>query len=271
MVPVPRVRPAAVAGSFYPDDEVVLAGTVDGLLADVARPAPADRPVRYPAALIAPHAGYLYSGPVAASAFARLRDATARPERIVLLGPSHRVPIAGLALPDADVTAFATPLGAVALEPVPETLLAQLPALVRSDAAHAREHSLEVELPFLQRLLGEFRLVPLSVGQATDVEVADAIEALVDDTTLVLVSTDLSHYLPDPLARPRDERTAAAIERLDPAAIDATDACGAVPLRGLLTWAARHRLSCQRLDLRNSSDTAGGPERVVGYGAWELT
>ncbi len=254
-----------MAGSFYPDDPVVLAGTVDGFLADAASPG-AGVP---PRALVAPHAGYLYSGPVAASAFARL-GGEPRPERVLLLGPSHYVPFAGLALPAADVGAFATPFGPVPLAPVPAAQLAALPRVRRDDVPHAREHSLEVELPFLQRRLGAFDLLPLAVGEASDEEVAEVIEALSDARTLVVVSTDLSHYLPDAVARERDRRTSEAIEHLEPGRIGRADACGAVPLRGLLVWARRHGLACRRLDLRNSSDTAGGPERVVGYGAYEL-
>lgn len=260
-----RTRRAAVAGSFYPDDPVVLAGTVDGFLADAAPPVAGAAP----RALVAPHAGYLYSGPVAASAFARL-GGEPRPERVLLLGPSHHVRFAGLALPAADVGAFATPFGPVPLAAVAEARLATLPQVVRDDAPHAREHSLEVELPFLQRRLGAFLLLPLAVGEASDEEVADVIDALADERTLVVVSTDLSHYLPDAVAREHDQRTSAAIERLEPERIGGADACGAVPLRGLLVWARRHGLACRRLDLRNSSDTAGGPERVVGYGAYAL-
>jgi hypothetical protein len=251
-----------VAGSFYPDDPVILGGMVDGYLADVR---PCSAPV--PRALVAPHAGYLYSGPVAASAFARLRGARGRFDRVLLLGPSHRVAFRGLALPEADVTSFAMPAGAVPLAGIDDATTGDLPQLVRSNAAHAREHSLEVELPFLQTVLGSFELVPLSVGEATPDEVAAVIERLAGERTLVVVSTDLSHYLPYDDARRVDARTSAAIERLDAGAIGRDDACGAVPLRGLLVWARAHALACERLDLRNSGDTAGPKERVVGYGA----
>jgi AmmeMemoRadiSam system protein B len=256
-----RVRPPAVAGSFYPDDPVLLAGTVDGYLADAPRRAGAT-----PRALVAPHAGYVYSGPVAGSAFGTLRGAAGRFRRVLLLGPSHYVAIAGLALPAAE--AFETPLGRVALDPSARSALADLPQVRVADAPHAREHSLEVELPFLQRLLGEFLLVPLAAGDATDEEVAQVLERLADDTTLVVVSTDLSHYLPYEAARRADRRTSDAIEALRPEAIGDLDACGRVPLRGLLRWARARGLACERLDLRNSGDTAGPPERVVGYGAY---
>lgn len=257
------LRPPAVAGSFYPDDPVILAGTVDGYLSDV-------RPARgsVPRALVAPHAGYLYSGPVAASAFARLREARGRFDRVLVLGPSHRVAFRGLALPEEEVAGFAMPAGAVPLARVDDAVLSDLPQVLRSDAPHAREHSLEVELPFLQTVLGSFELVPLSVGEATPAEVAAVIERLADERTLVVVSTDLSHYLPYDEARRVDARTSVAIERLDAGAIGRDDACGAVPLRGLLVWARARGLACERLDLRNSGDTAGPKERVVGYGAY---
>lgn len=260
------MRPPAVAGSFYPDDPVILAGTVDGYLSDV-------RPKRAPAprALVAPHAGYLYSGPVAASAFARLREARGRFDRVLLLGPSHRVAFRGLALPEAGVESFAMPAGAVTLARIDDATIADLPQLVRSNAPHAREHSLEVELPFLQTVLGRFELIPLSVGDATPEEVAAVVGRLADERTLVVISTDLSHYLPYDDARRVDARTSAAIERLDAGAIGRDDACGAVPLRGLLVWARAQGLVCERLDLRNSGDTAGPKERVVGYGAYAFT
>lgn len=257
------MRPPAVAGSFYPDDPVILAGTVDGYLSDVR---PKRTPV--PRALVAPHAGYLYSGPVAASAFARLREARGRFDRVLLLGPSHRVAFGGLALPEAGVESFSMPAGAVTLARIDDATIADLPQLVRSNAPHAREHSLEVELPFLQTVLGRFELIPLSVGDATPEEVAAVIGRLADERTLVVISTDLSHYLPYDDARRADARTSAAIERLDAGAIGRDDACGAVPLRGLLVWARARGLACERLDLRNSGDTAGPKERVVGYGAY---
>jgi hypothetical protein len=258
-----RVRPPAVAGSFYPDDSVLLAGTVDGYLAGASR-----RKGAPPRALVAPHAGYLYSGPVAASAFATLRGAAGRFRRVLLLGPSHYVPFAGLALSTAE--AFETPLGRVALDGSARTALADLAQVVVADAPHAREHSLEVELPFLQRVLGEFLLVPLAVGEAGDEEVAQVIDRLADAETLVVVSTDLSHYQPYEAARRLDRRTSDAIEALAPEAIGERDACGRVPLRGLLAWARARHLACELLDLRNSGDTAGPPERVVGYGAYAL-
>jgi AmmeMemoRadiSam system protein B len=249
-----RVRRPAVAGTFYPDDPVILAGTVDGYVASAERVASAGAGA--PRAVIAPHAGYLYSGPVAGSAFAAVpRRAPYR--RVVVLGPSHYVPFRGLALPTAEV--FATPLGEVPVDADAASALADLPQVVTDDEPHRREHSLEVELPFLQRRLGEFRVVPLSVGDAAPDEVAEVIERL-----------DLSHYHRYDVARRIDARTSAAIEALDADAIGEGDACGRVPLRGLLARARARGWTCRRLDLRNSGDTAGPDDRVVGYGAYVL-
>ncbi|MGE5234487.1 MAG: AmmeMemoRadiSam system protein B [Acidobacteriota bacterium] len=266
-----RLRPPAVAGSFYPGDPEELRRTVDALLAAPAAaaglPVEIDRPLR---ALIAPHAGYEYSGPVAASAFRLLRPLAGRIRRVIVLGPSHHVFCAGIALSSA--VDFSTPLGTIPLDPAATESLSALRQVVVLDRAHALEHALEVELPFLQRTLGDFSLVPLVVGEASAEEVAAALDALApDDATLVVVSTDLSHFHDDETARRLDRATAQAIEALDFAAIRDRDACGARPLRGLLCWAREHRLAIRRLDLRNSADTAGGRDRVVGYGAWALT
>lgn len=256
-----RVRTAAVAGYFYPADPRELRRLIDGYLAAV----PPDGPV--PKALIAPHAGYVYSGPVAASVYARLRPARGRVSRVVLLGPAHRVGLSGLALPDAE--AFLTPLGRVAVDPLVATHLADLPQVQVNGAAHAQEHSLEVQLPFLQELLGEFSLVPLVVGDAAPAEVGAVLERLWGgDETLIVVSTDLSHYHDYATAQRRDRATSAAVEELAYERIGFDDACGRNSLNGLL-WVARRRgLRVQLLDLRNSGDTAGGRERVVGYGAY---
>jgi AmmeMemoRadiSam system protein B len=241
------VRRPAVAGSFYPDDPEELAAEVSRLLAK----APARGPAK---AIVAPHAGYVYSGAIAASAFRCLSPAV---RRVVLLGPSHFVRLRGFAAPRAD--AFETPLGRVPLD---------VPAgLPRNDAAHAREHSLEVEVPFLQRMLGDFRLVPLAVGDAQPGEVADALADLWGGAeTAIVVSSDLSHYLPYAEAQKVDAATAGRIERLVPVPEDA--ACGAAPLNGFLFEAARRGMRGELLDLRNSGDTTGGRGRVVGYGAF---
>ncbi|MFN3545426.1 MAG: AmmeMemoRadiSam system protein B [Thiobacillus sp.] len=254
-------RPPAVAGLFYPDDPVVLARTLKQLL-DEARPAVA----RLPKAVIVPHAGYVYSGPVAASAYAQLAALCGRIRRVVLLGPTHRVYVRGLALPGAD--RFATPLGEIPLDRAGMQALAGLPQVVTSAAAHQMEHSLEVQLPFLQQVLGEFSLLPLAVGEATTAEVAEVLEAVWGgDETLIVISSDLSHFLPSNLARQVDRGTANAILAMNPH-LNHEQACGATPVNGLLLAAKRHGLRPVELDLRNSSDTAGDPDRVVGYAAF---
>lgn len=259
------IRAAAVAGLFYPDDPIALEDALAALLAD----APAADLADAPKALIVPHAGYLYSGAVAASAYARLKGLRGRIRRVVLLGPAHRVHVKGLALPEAE--RFATPLGEVPLDRERMQWLARLPQVVSSAAAHQMEHSLEVQLPFLQQVLGDFKLLPLAVGEATAVEVAEVLEAVWGgDETLIVISSDLSHFLPDALARAVDGSTVEAILALD-AHLDHEQACGAAPINGLLLAARRHRLHPIALDVRNSSDTAGDPERVVGYAAFAFT
>jgi len=260
-----RIRPAAVAGAFYPGDPRELRAELDELLASVGQPEPR---FGHPKALVVPHAGYIYSGPVAAAAYDELVPARGIVKRVVLLGPVHRVPVRGLALPGA--AAFDTPLGRIAIDRAAVEALAGLPQVVQSDPAHAMEHSLEVQLPFLQKVLGEFRLVPLAVGDASPGEVAEVIERLWGGLeTLVIVSTDLSHYHSYDEARRIDGRTLARI------ASYATDlhheeACGATPLNGLLRVARARGLSIRQLAANNSGDTAGGKGRVVGYSAFAL-
>ena len=256
------IRPAAVAGMFYPDDPAELRHTINALLANAA----AGSPSRPPKALIVPHAGYVYSGAVAASAYAQLGALRGRIRRVVLLGPAHRVWVRGLALPEAD--RFATPLGEVQLDREAMQRLNELPQVTRSAAAHQMEHSLEVQLPFLQQVLGDFQLLPLAVGEATADEVAVVLEQVWDgDETLIVISSDLSHFLPDAEAREADGRTVEAILALDPH-LSHEQACGATPVNGLLLAARRHGLHPMALDVRNSSDTAGDPDRVVGYAAF---
>ncbi|HWQ37673.1 MAG TPA: AmmeMemoRadiSam system protein B [Burkholderiales bacterium] len=255
-------RPPAVAGLFYPSEARDLQREVARLLAAASTPARAP----LPKALLVPHAGYVYSGPVAASGYARIAPLHGRIERVVLLGPAHRVAVRGLALPSVD--AFATPLGAVRLDRPSMQALAGWPQVCVSDRAHAEEHSLEVHLPFLQALLEDFSLVPFAVGDATEWEVAAVLERLWGgDETLVVVSSDLSHYLPYTGARAMDEATARRILRLEPG-LDHDQACGAAPINGLLVTAQSRRLGCELIDLRNSGDTAGDCSRVVGYGAF---
>lgn len=253
-------RQAAVAGRFYPEDARVLARDVDRYLAEgvpSARSAP-------PKALIVPHAGFVYSGPIAGSAYRALGEAGRHVRRVVLLGPAHRVALRGLARPEAN--AFATPLGPMRVD---ERLDALLPFVPKSDLAHAGEHSLEVQLPFLRRVLHEdATIAPLVVGNASPEEVARAIDALWGgDETLIVVSSDLSHYLPYEAGRRIDDATADDIVALD-AHIEPERACGARAIDGLLLVAARRGLEAVRLDVRSSGDTAGGRDEVVGYGAF---
>jgi AmmeMemoRadiSam system protein B len=251
----PRIRTPAVAGAFYPADPARLRAEVAALLA-IAAPAAAPPP----AALIVPHAGYVYSGPVAATAYSLL--ARTRPEvrRVIMVGPSHFAFIDGLALPGAG--ALATPLGEVPADAEGEARARRHPAVGTSPAAHAREHSLEVQLPFLQMALPHFSAIALLCGQV------QAEQVLGEESALVLVSSDLSHFLPYEEARRRDEETAQAVERLDPGGLDHDSACGLVGVQALLLAARRRGLGATRLDLRNSGDTAGDRHRVVGYGAF---
>lgn len=262
-----HTRPAAVAGQFYPADSAELGATVNAMLAQAAAQIPADEPV--PKALIAPHAGYIYSGPVAASAYARLASLKGRIEKVVLLGPSHRVGFKGIATCSA--AAYASPLGDVPIDRATLDRLALMPEVGELDAAHAQEHSLEVHLPFLQAVLGSFRLVPLVVGDASPALVAAALDSCWGGPeTLIVISTDLSHYLDYETCRAIDAKSVAAIEALNFNGLGRDQACGRVPVGGLLDCAKRRGMHIKTLDVRNSGDTAGGRGRVVGYGAWAL-
>jgi len=255
-------RPAAVAGLFYADNPDRLRTQVLHLLADVE----ASRDVM-PKALIAPHAGYAYSGRVAAAAFATLRDSARTITRVVLIGPAHYVYVRGIAAPTVD--AFETPLGRVAVDQEALSTIADLRFVTRSDAPHAPEHALEVELPFLQNLLASFQVIPLVVGDATPQEVALVLRRLWGGPeTLIVVSSDLSHYHGYEIAQQLDAATAAAIEDGDWASLGPDQACGCLAVAGLLLEAGRHGLKAHRLSLSNSGDTAGSRDRVVGYGAW---
>jgi AmmeMemoRadiSam system protein B len=257
------IRPPAVAGMFYPDDAIVLARMVKGFLA-AAEP----EPLR-PKALIAPHAGYIYSGATAAQAYALLQPLRGIVKRVVLLGPVHRVWTAGLALPD--VLAFVTPLGRVELDLEAIASLEGLPQVHDHAAAHMQEHSLEVHLPFLQSVLDDFTLVPLAVGGASPEQVAEVLDRLWGgEETLIVVSTDLSHFLPYDKAQQVDRATVAEILTLEGRLVG-EQACGCHPVNGLLLAAQRHGLTPHLLDLCNSGDTAGDRNRVVGYAAIAFT
>ncbi len=259
------IRHPAVAGTFYPADRDVLERQLALFLSEAANDAPS--PV-LPKAIIGPHAGYVYSGAVAGRAYARLAAGRGKISRVVLIGPSHYVAFRGLAVDTAE--AWAMPGGTVRLDKEAIARLRALRMVGELDAAYQREHALEVHVPFLQHVLGEFRLVPIVAGDATPEAVAAVFDALWGGPeTLIVVSTDLSHYLDYAACRQLDQTTAEAIERFDPA-ITPTQACGAVPTRGLLMAARQRGMAIERLDLRNSGDTAGPRDRVVGYGAWAL-
>jgi AmmeMemoRadiSam system protein B len=265
-----RVRQAAVAGLFYPEDAARLRTDVVQLLqARSAGARTADVPPRLDAkALIVPHAGYVYSGPVAAAAYAGIAARRGAISRVILIGPSHRVYLHGVALPEA--TAFSTPLGTVQVDAAARAALLPRGDVLESDAAHALEHCLEVQLPFLQVLLEDFTIVPLVVGEASPRQVADVLAAVWGGPeTLVLVSSDLSHYHRYAAAQQLDAQTAAAIlaRRND---LRSEQACGAAAINGLLTRARDLNLSVQEISRLNSGDTSGERERVVGYGAYAL-
>ncbi len=254
------IRRAIAAGSFYPAAPATLAATVDELLADASS---GGGPT--PKALVVPHAGYVYSGPVAATAYALVRRDV---RSVALVGPAHFVALRGSAVPAADL--WATPLGDVAIDPDLRDITIEGGTQL-DDRPHEPEHALEVQLPFLQRILGPgFAVVPVAVGIATPTQVADLLERLWEAADLIVVSTDLSHYLDRATAERMDRATADAVVARDPDAIGDRAACGIYALRGLAELARRRELEVRSLDLRTSADTGGGPERVVGYGAFAL-
>jgi len=258
---IDTIRIPAVAGMFYPSVPHELLNMIKQFLEQprVAGPVPK--------AMIVPHAGYIYSGAIAASAYAYLKPARSLITRVVLLGPSHRVPFSGLAT--SSLQSFATPLGDVPLDRAAIESIQQLPQVSVLDYAHAREHSLEVHLPFLQEMLKNFKLVPLVVGEATPEEVSEVLEQLWGgQETLIVVSSDLSHYLNYESARQLDALTTQAIENLRPEDIHHEQACGRNPINGLLYLARKRGLHAKAVDVRNSGDTAGSKDRVVGYGAY---
>ena len=254
-----------MAGTFYPARPGDLERMVDDLLAGAVAPEEG----RSPAAVVVPHAGFVYSGPIAATAYARLRGSAASISRVVAFGPVHHVPIRGAAVPAA--SAWATPLGEVPIDAVLRERAVARGAAV-DDRPHALEHALEVQLPFLQRVLGDgFTFLPVAISELPPRAAADLIEEFLGETgTLVLVSTDLSHYHDLATARRLDRRTADTILARDASALSGDDACGFYPLRGLVDLTRRKNLPIELLDLRTSADTAGDPDRVVGYGAFAI-
>jgi AmmeMemoRadiSam system protein B len=258
------VRTAAAAGRFYPAEAEPLRGLVLGFLAGTPGP-PADG--ERPRALIVPHAGYPFSGPIAASAYAWLVPWSRGIDRVILLGTCHTPGVRGLAVTQAE--GFETPLGLVPVDRDGVEACRRHRRVQVDERAQARDHALEVQLPFLQVILEEFAIVPLLVGQVDGLEVADLLEDLAeDDRTLIVVSSDLSHYHPHDEAARLDRAAADAIEALDADRLGPRSACGRNAIAGLLELARRRRLCVRCLDLRSSGDTAGPRERVVGYGAW---
>jgi AmmeMemoRadiSam system protein B len=267
------IRPAAVAGSFYPGHSQTLADHIDKLLKNAASDArPASKSTRClipPKAIVVPHAGYIYSGQTAAIAYHKLAEWHDTIKRVILFGPVHRVPVRGLALPDVD--AFTTPLGEVKLDKAAIASISNMKQVIASYPAHAQEHSLEVQLPFLQSVLDDFKLVPLAVGDATPEEVAEVMEALWGGPeTIIIVSSDLSHFLSYSVANEVDKSTVKNILRLQ-GSLTHHQACGGTPVNGLILAAKKHHLHPALLDLCNSGDTAGDKNRVVGYAAFAFT
>ena len=257
------VRKPNVAGQFYPGQAKVLAAMVNKFL-QAAIPINIDK---QPKAIIAPHAGYIYSGPIAATVYASLLKFKGKIKNVVLLGPAHRVYVSGIAATAVDY--FETPLGAIAVAHDIVNKILTLPTVHINEEAFDTEHSLEVQLPFLQVVLGEFKLIPLAVGEVNFSAVAAVLEKLWGDAaTLIVVSSDLSHYYDYKAAQKLDALTSKAIVELAPENIAVEQACGRVPMQGLLQAAKKHGLTAQVLDVRNSGDTAGTKDSVVGYGAY---
>ncbi len=260
-----QVRQPAVAGAFYPDQKQTLAADVKSLL-DASRSSYSGNS---PKAIIAPHAGYIYSGPTAAAAYNCLASVSNIIKRVVLLGPAHRVAVHGLALPGVEV--FETPLGEVHIDQSAVASIESMPQVVVSTVAHAPEHSLEIQLPFLQSVLDDFKLVPLVVGDATPAEVGEVLEVLWgDQETLIVISSDLSHFHRYETAQKVDAQTVQTILNLQHT-LNHEQACGGTPVNGLLLAARSHHLQPHLLDLRNSGDTAGDKNRVVGYASFAFT
>ncbi|NQV16019.1 AmmeMemoRadiSam system protein B [bacterium] len=258
-------RPAAVAGSFYPADPAFLQKQLIQLLSEATY-----KSALVPKAIIVPHAGYIYSGSIASAAYRSIQQHNDTIRKVILFGPGHRVAVHGLAVPR--VNQFQTPLGDINLDQKTiRELVDTFTQVSYSDLAHSEEHSIEVQLPFLQTALDKFSLIPLVVGDATEIEVAAVIEHLWgDDETLIVISSDLSHFHNYDKAVRVDTETAEIIESFRGMDLSERSACGRIPISGILLVARKKKMNIQRFDLRNSGDTAGDRQRVVGYGAWGL-
>ncbi len=258
-----KIQEPSVAGMFYPADDKELSASVDMLLAEVKTSDDAS----IPKAIIAPHAGYVYSGSIAASAYASWQPIANMVKTVIVMAPSHKIAFNALATSSKD--AFLTPLGEVVLAKDKISMALELEQVIEFDEAFVGEHALEVHLPFLQKVFGKFKLVPFVVGNADAHEVAEVLELLWgDDTNRIVISSDLSHFLDYSTAKQKDQNTTESIETLNPQGIQHDDACGRNPIKGLLLAAKNHQMRVKTLDLRNSGDTAGDKSRVVGYGAY---
>ncbi|OQK16578.1 extradiol dioxygenase [Methyloprofundus sedimenti] len=258
-----NIRQPAVAGLFYPDKPDILKSMISDYLHQVA-------PVNEaPQAIIVPHAGYIYSGEIAASAYARLQSRRNSIKRVVVLGPSHKVSFAGLALSHAE--AFRTPIGDIPVDTEAIASIIHFPFVGYSDQAHLYEHSLEVQLPFLQMTLDAFKLLPIVVGDCPAEQIEQVLELFYGaDDTLIVISSDLSHFHDYATAQRLDKETSEKIEHLDYQHLDYGSACGLAPVSGLMALAKKKSLQIATIDLRNSGDTAGDKSRVVGYGAYVI-
>ena len=262
------IRQPSVAGSFYPGDRDELESMIDSMLREAREKLGDDRGPA-PKAIIAPHAGYIYSGPVAAFSYLRLGDGRDRIRRVILLGPTHFVYVEGVAVTSSDE--WLTPLGSVPIDLEGRAAIQSLPQVKVSNLPHGREHSMEVQVPFLQKVLGEFVLLPIAVGDCAPADVGEVLEKVWGgDETAIVISTDLSHYHPYEDARRIDSRTADSIDALSRTDIAPEEACGCRPVNGFIHAARAKGMNATRLDLRNSGDTAGPRDGVVGYGAWEV-
>jgi AmmeMemoRadiSam system protein B len=257
------IRQAAVAGLFYPADPKQLRETVDQYLKE------AEIGAKVPKAIIVPHAGYIFSGSIAASAYARLKQNHNLINRVILIGPSHRVAFQGLAVSPAD--SFSTPLGNIPVDQAAIEMILKFPFVHQIEQAHLQEHSLEVQLPFLQETLDAFKIVPIVAGDATPDQVGQVIKALWGgNETLIVISSDLSHFHDYAAAKHLDKATSTAIENMQYEKIGYESACGRIPVNGLLKVVREKSLTVKNIDLRNSGDTAGDKARVVGYGAYVI-